>query len=480
MSKGKKVIGVLLAIIVLAGIVFGIYLYLRKNEGHQLTEERAINLVGETSVKLDSAINIMGMGMENSSSKKQVNSVLSSDSGIATQSDEDYLEDYESCLYNLISDASYINMMNYAFTQEAVKKIEFGETYVAFNGNPCYMTFSKTSDKVVFEIMSENVTDTEQIHNNSILSIGYNSKKDTVSEVNVIRIFTDFGNEENSITIYASSINFELKTFSIYDISLVDEFSDVILGKAFKNMFIDATLSYDDIKSYIRNEESHVEIFMGNIANSITDMHLSSHNNTKNIKYLFDTYSTNIKNLNLIAENNSKITKDSVVNINSLYYNMLYTSMAESNKYKIKVADGQINFYRIPEANGFDGYVIGRLKTTTDNVDAEFSGVEYFDHVRNISFTLKNGYTLTKLKEDVNAFYSYYNLHKDDKDYIPLLLGKCESGEGIELPANNLLINMSTDYGYTNSVCNFDGFACVISFMTSEGDDLCEIAVKLS
>lgn len=384
MSKGKKVIGVLLAIIVLAGIVFGIYLYLRKNEGNELTEERAVNLVGETSVELDSAINIMGNGLANNTTAQSVFGIQNlSASGNTRSSSIDNYNDYVDFINELIDANSYLEMANYALSLNGENKIEFNKTYAGVRDS--YITVYR-NESVVFEYGVKEESDDEYTLDNYYVVIDYNKEKDEPSEFTCMYA-SESNYQSESTTVYSfgfslCSIDFELKIFNCYEVYMEDLPGATVIS-TLRSKLAQGTLKYNDIKNYIdyESEDDFVYIYTGNIVNNLDSIKMVSHNTTRSVASLFDRYSSNVKHYDMLASNKSKLYYEHAINYTSVSSDIWDYRAAANHKYGLTYneTDNKFYFISIEDLKQFDATILELAKTklatmTSANVDGNWHG----------------------------------------------------------------------------------------------------------
>lgn len=442
MSKAKKVISVILAIIVLVGVGFGAYLLFGKKD-NELTEERAITLVGEASTKLNSAIKTMGNGMVAGTSSQTISHNLSS-SGSLMEGNTNVAKDYVGFLEQLISANASIEMIDYALGLSKDDSVDFDKTY-AYDST--YFSIYRDNDSVVFDLSliidGSNWSETKFYHyyQNTFVIIDYDKENDEPSALTCITIrsnkYNDDGeyyeDSDNAIYFNLLSVDFKTNMVNSYCLnakasSLTKEIYDTVREK-----LANQTLVYDDIELY----SDHLYIYTGNIADNINDINLVSHSTTSSVERLFNSYKSNVKHLDYCALNKSKLEYDKATNLTKIGKDIMDAYNASEYKYNCFVNENTLYFMSIDDYKEFDRKVITALKnivSTLSYSDLSSGGYSY----SNDDLMLEgNGgeEAFNALVTGVEKLLNYYELHKSDTNYISILLGRC-SNVGIILDAS--------------------------------------------
>ncbi len=444
MSKAKKVISALLAIIVLVGVGFGAYLLFRKKD-NKLTEDRAIKLVSEASTKLNSAIKTMGSGLAADTGTQTASGIqtLNSSANISASGTAN-MEDYVEFLDELTQAGSFLEMVNYALNLGNENSIKFDKTYAGYIGRETsYMTIYRT-DSVVFEYGIKESHDDDHVLANTYGVIDYNKDKDEPSAFNFfVVIEEDYKEDEEtsySFSVTMHSIDFESKMFNCYAAYMYD-LPNASLVDTFRNKLSKGTLKANDIKDYI-DFASGDDFFAytGNIANRIDDISMASHNTVGAKEDFFNKYSSNVKNLDIIAS--SKLDYDNAINLTKVSNDIFATKAASRERYNYFVSEsnGKFYFISVDDYKQFDSVITNALKgrvATLTNADADG---EWHNSVRiSVSNNEYVSESFNLVKNVVNALEEYYQNHKDDANYVSILLGKC----GIELSLPSASANVS-------------------------------------
>lgn len=443
MSKTKKIISAFLAIIVLVGVGFGAYILFGK-KSNSLTESRAIKLVNETSDKINSTISYMGNGVANDNSVQtstNINSIMSSNLLDFNDELSSLYEDYEDYFDKLTRAKGFFEKGNYALSLSGSQKINFDKTYYGESEDERgYFTFYHTDEIVVMEFSDfENDFRRESYYG----IVEYDKEKNIPSafyyfHINEYVTSGDIDGEScveceyelNSLDFSSNKFYYVSTAFSIADTDTLASLN------VYRNKLANATLVWNDIKD-LTTEES-VSFYKGNIANSINNVDmvsvrmLSEHSN----EYinLFNGYKNNIKHLDVIALNNSKVDYNNAIKseiIDGVFGGMLAAEMGTQRQIYCKYNNSmdKLLFYFAEDFKEFDTEVINKLKNVFENLEYSDLTQEWNEHVK---ITVENYYGDTEsdqigrfniVKRAALDLIEFYQAYKNESYYVSILLG---------------------------------------------------------
>lgn len=431
MSKTKKFISIILAIIVLVGVGFGAYLLIGKKD-NKLTEQSAIKLVDKTSDKLDEAITTIGNGFASNSASQSVNASANLLASSSSRPNE-YVE-----FLNMITFAnSYLDMVNYTLKLTGDDTISFDKTYAGYAGESQFFTIYRDNDLVVFEfgINDEDVDDDGVVNKklyNTYGIIDYDSKNNAPSMFTFIIVnegsTTEGSTTDCSLELRLYSIDFNQKLFNCYEVYMYN-ITRASTVTSLRDNLSKGALTYDDIKTYVDFESGEdFFVYTGNIADNINDINIASHRSS-NVKNLFNSYSSNVKHLDYCAKNKSKLDYKKYENFNKVNNDMLDVMRASQRKYNYFVSNNDFYFIAVDDYKLFDRVIINSLKTTISDLEtSDFTANNYTNQGTSITLTADDtSNCLEMIQNGINKLSDYYEQNKSSDNYISIMLGKCAS-----------------------------------------------------
>lgn len=442
MSTTKKIVSILLVLVLVLGVGFGAYFIFGKKG--KISEEKAISLVSETSKKLNTAITTMGNGVSGNTTTGTLSGSLNANATASLNGGSNDMSDYVYFLNSLTFANAYLEMVNYGLNLGDDNAIKFDKTYSGFSGSALYITVYRTSDSVVFELGAKSDGEEEGVRYSMVANtygvVDYDKENDKASSFNFFVV-----QEENStsegVTTYdlelrIYSMDFEQKMFNCYEVYMYDINSASVV-KDFRNKLSKGTLKFDDIKDYINFDIGGGYFYSGNIADNVDDIKLSTHKEVNTRKQLFDSYSSNVKHLDVIAS--SKLNYDKATNLSTVGSNIMSYFVASQDKYLFGVNGNNFYYVEFPDWKTVDSVIIEILKTNLNSMSySNANGTVYNDEIQ---VTLDSEEEFTLLNNTINALEEYYNRHKDDKNYVPLILGVCNEGLDLVSSTSKLICN---------------------------------------
>lgn len=441
MSTTKKIVSMLLVLVLLLGVGFGAYFLFGKKG--KISEKRAISLVSESSKNFNTAITTMGNGVSGNTATGTLSGRLNANATASLNGGSNDMSDYVYFLKSLTLANAYLEMVNYGLNLGNDNAIKFDKTYSGFSDSATYLTVYRTSDSVVFEFGFKSDDEEEGVRYSSVVNtygvVDYDKENDKASSFNFFYV-----NEENStsedvttydLTLRIYSMDFEQKMFNCYEVFMYD-INSASAVKDFRNKLSKGTLNFNDIKNYVDFESGYdFGIYSGNIADNVDDIRLSTHKVESTRQQLFDSYSSNVKHLDVIAS--SKLNYNKATNLSTVGDDLMSYFVASQGKYLFEANGNNFYYVEFPDWKTFDSVIIGILKTNLNSMSySDANGTVYDDEIQ---VTLNSEEEFTLLKNTVNTLEEYYNRHKDDKNYVPLILGTC--GNGLDLVSSTSKLN---------------------------------------
>lgn len=429
MSKTKKFISIILAIIVLAGVGFGAYLLFGKKK-NTLTEERAIKLVGETTDELQSAITTVGSGVAGTANSGNSNQLSASNSlGVinsASSKQEICVEflDRVKMIYGSLEEANYALSLNGT-------KMQFGQTYMGQeDGDEVYYGIYRDENNVVFEYGY----DKDSVEK---IIIEYNQQKNKPSSVSYFNVYEDRGQYAQVLEFEMSSINFVTDMYSSYKGRI--QFPSGITGDALTNAYntledkivegITLTAMEDYLKELGSGYERGFSVLTGNIANNVDDIVFMYKDCYPNLNDgVFNNYSSNISNMEYFKPSKFNLDFKDAKNLTNVYDNMMAVAKTVERQYTYGIFNDKFYFYGVNDLKDFDHKILSKLSTELNALGADND--EYI-----------------KLKPVVDALLDNYSTHKNDSPYVSILFGKCDY---LELNSINATIENGSINIYEN------------------------------
>lgn len=456
MSKTKKIVSFVLVVVMLLGVGFGAYFLFFKKD-NSLTGKRAISLINETSKELNTAITTIGNGVSGKTSTGTLstaglnaNTSLNANASLNATSSTD-VSDYEHFINMVTFASSYVEMVDFAVGMSSDDTIEFNKIYMGvMDGVPTYLTLYYTSDLIVFEFAVNAEDDGDKIVINTYGIIDYDKEKDKPTAFNFI-IVDNESSEYGGTTTYdfsmrMYSINFDSKMFNCYETYMynLNEYSIV---ENFRSKLAKGELNYDDIKDYV-DFDNDFYIYSGNIANNVDDIKMATHKDATSRKALFNTYSKTISHLEMVAT--SKIDFDNIDNISNVGSEILQYFVASQNRYMCGVdSDNRLCFIDATSSQSWqewDKLLINKLKTLLNEMSVSDADGTIYDG--QIKITISDSSTpeteFNLLKSTVGALEDYYTRHKDDQNYVSLMLGRC--GSEMNFPSEGSKVDAYIDF----------------------------------
>lgn len=441
MSKFKKFVSFVLVVALLAGIGYCTYLLFSKKDT-SLNKKRAINLVSETSKELNNAITTMGNGVSGNTNVSAISGASLNANASLNATSSTNMSDYVYFIQHMASINSFIEMIDFAFNMSS-DTIEFDKIYSTTSSNSgdlSYFTLYYTEDSVIyesaFEMKNEDEEGTERWSANSYSIIDYDREKGKPAALNCIDIIEirerskDYETKSNHVLMIMSSINFDLKTFNYYRVGCYSE-SSSLTGLRYD--LAHGRLTFDDIEKYCDFKGDSFIIYSGNIADNVDDIRLITDNDlTTTRKALFNTYSTNIKHLDLVSTSNSRINLNNLGSVSGVGSDVEQFYVASSNKYMCALGESdKLYFINATSFGGWqewDRILINKLKTLLNEMDVSNVNTVYKSQIKiYISSDATPETEFALLKSTVDALENYYIRHKNDVNYVSIMFGKCTS-----------------------------------------------------
>lgn len=439
MSKTKRMISIILAVIVLVGVGFGAYFAFFSHKN--LNQKRAIKLVGEADNKVVSALDTIGGAYNNSSSSslsvKASNALLESDEG-----DEDEGGSEVAALSDYIDQITILHQMlsfaDASFDMTGDNQIQFGKTYRFMTGDidnstiyDMVMYLSGNNYVLEMNIEGDSFGD-EGTHRYIVVS--YDKSKDNVEGAS----FINYDIVEGELSIYFLNLDFSHNTFSEYIVDYMTEDTTAINECLTKTL--NGTLTKQDYESFGTNCD--VYTIVGNISSSINNIKFTT---TAYDFTPFANYASNVFGFEVLKEK-SKIDSKNSKNITTLANLYEY---AELEAYKILTyvddASNTLKYYRIGDSKEYDLNTINafiaafRDKASVEEVTSNNSAIEINGTISDIA---KVKTVLASIKNEINnddaAFYISKLLFSENT----LLNDGCEYIGDIDLTASSLVITL--------------------------------------
>lgn len=412
MSKTKRIVSLILSIVVLAGVGFGAFLLFGKKD-NKLTEKRAIQLIGETTEELESAITTVGSavaGEANSGSSNQLsasNALCSLDIELTSTKQEKCVEflDRVKQIY------SELEMVNYALNLYGTK-MQLDQTYIGTeDGDVIYYCVSCEGNNVIFEYGFDK-NDLEKI------VIEYNPLRNIPSSISYFEVNKWFDDSEMEFEM--SSINFQTEMYSIYSGGI--KFPSTLTGD-------DLTAAYNTVEDKIVEGTSlkalneylvglgedyrmyTFQVFTGNIAkniDSITFLYQEYDDvPEKNEDDIFKNYSSNIYNIEYFKTSKSNVDYNNAQNLTSILDDMYSVSATVRRQYAYEIIDNKFYFYSAYDLKDFDSKVLSKI--SRELIALGEQDEQYID-----------------LKPIVEKLFYLYLNNDSNAYYVSILLGKCD------------------------------------------------------
>lgn len=469
MSKVKKIISTILAIIVLIGVGFGAYLlFFKKDKEFKLTEERAIKLIGEATAKQNAAINTVGKTMATDTSSQSISggqglfALNNQENGNLLETDINQIsraEEYEMYLDEYYRLVGRLNVGFNALQLDKDNTIKFGKTYefVVDDHQKIYAVYYCKENKVVYEMKFDDNND--NCVYTMYLVVEYNKVQDIPSATTMFVEIDNGYDELNSTPNSVSSdfeiayTNFQTNSFKYYGITTVFENCDNF-NKAheLRSKIANGSLKYADLSDYLKynrneyNDERVLRAYSGNITENINDLNFKSIRNTS-VEKLFNTYSTEVTNLDVI--NNSKIDVNNTIKDNGIFEKAYYMT-AQNVAYYVK--NEKFYYYCVTDFKQFDSDVLTSLKTKLATLTYENADGNWHDGV-NVEISSGGEYVYNKIKTAIDLLNNYYEEHKSDETYVSVLLrsdAKVAESEGITYSLPKIVADSENDKFYYN------------------------------
>ena len=435
MSKAKKIISAILAVIVLVGIGFGAYiLFFKKDKEFKLTEERAIKLIGEANAKQSSAINIVGKTFASDTSSQSISGGQGlfaqniNENGRLSETDKNQIsraEEYLKYYCDLLENFTYAKFGANTLQLDKDKTIKFGKTYkFTIMDNTWYGVYDYNDDIVMYEIKNDVI--------DICVVLEYDKEKDVPKSYTLFaeqdwnENDPDFGNNDGVYSFFdIAYTNFETNQFNYYYIrSEFENCDNFDKAHDLRNKLANGTLKYADLSDYLKyNRSSYYDeevlyAYAGNVANNINDLKFKSIRNT-DVETLFNTYSTSVKNLDMVALSKSKIDTKNAIEDTGLFEKAF--RMSSASVFDAYIKDGKFYFYRVTDQKQFDLDVLTSLKTKLATMTYENADNSWHDGIRVNVNGGENSFN--KIKTAIDLLNNSYETHKNDEVYISMLLG---------------------------------------------------------